>query len=73
MRHRTVVAIAHRLSTVQNFDRIVLLQGGRIMEEGPPGRLLHLGGAFSEMVRKQMAPMEPAVSPRDGGRAVFSQ
>lgn len=54
MRGRTVIAIAHRLSTLRNFDRIVLLKGGRILEDGPLDTLLRLGGTFSEMVRSQV-------------------
>jgi ATP-binding cassette subfamily B protein len=53
MRGRTVVAIAHRLSTLRNFDRIVLLRGGGILEDGPPQKLLRHGRAFREMVDKQ--------------------
>ncbi len=33
---RTVIAIAHRLSSLRNFDRIVVLQAGRVCEDGPP-------------------------------------
>ena len=73
MRDRTVVAIAHRLSTVQNFDRIVLLQGGRVVEEGAPGRLLRLGGAFSAMVRKQMAPVTPPAALHAGEATALSR
>ena len=36
MRDRTVIAIAHRLSTVQSFDRIVVLQAGRVVQDGTP-------------------------------------
>ena len=39
MRRRTVIAIAHRLSTVSNFDRIVVLQGGRVIQDGAPAEL----------------------------------
>jgi len=54
MQGRTVIAIAHRLSTLRNFDRIVLLRGGRILEDGPPQALLQHGGAFRDMVERQM-------------------
>ena len=40
MRGRTVIAIAHRLATLRNFDRVVMLQGGRIIEDGPPDILV---------------------------------
>src|SRR5262249_32105986 len=46
MRGRTVIAIAHRLSTVSNFDRIVVLQGGRIVQDGAPAKLFRQGGAY---------------------------
>jgi ATP-binding cassette subfamily B protein len=54
-RGRTVVAIAHRLSTLDAFDRIVVLEQGRIVEEGPPRRLLQGKGAFSRMYRRQLS------------------
>jgi ATP-binding cassette, subfamily B, bacterial len=38
MRGRTVIAIAHRLATLRNFDRVVMLKAGRIIEDGPPER-----------------------------------
>lgn len=40
MRGRTVIAIAHRLSTLRNFDRLVVLREGRIVEDGPADRLI---------------------------------
>src|ERR1700691_988422 len=40
MSGRTVIAIAHRLSTVRNFDRIVVLQAGRLIQDGPPDALM---------------------------------
>jgi ABC-type sugar transport system ATPase subunit len=45
MRGRTVVAIAHRLLTLRNFDRIVVLQGGRIIQDGTPQTLISRAGA----------------------------
>src|SRR5438132_460111 len=53
MRGRTVLAIAHRLSTVANFDRVVVLQEGRIVEEGAPAELRHRRGLFDRMCRLQ--------------------
>jgi ATP-binding cassette, subfamily B, bacterial len=53
MRGRTVLAIAHRLSTVSKFDRVVVLQGGRIVEDGPPEGLRRRRGVFDRMCRLQ--------------------
>ncbi len=52
---RTVVAIAHRLLTLRNFDRIVVLQPGQVCEEGPPQMLLRRGGIYSHLVRREVA------------------
>lgn len=49
MAHRTVLAVAHRLSTVVGFDRILVVEGGRIVEDGPPLVLLRAGGAFRRL------------------------
>jgi ATP-binding cassette subfamily B protein len=51
---RTVIAIAHRLSTLDAFDRIVVLDRGRIVEDGPPKRLLQTRGVFSRMYSRQV-------------------
>ena len=53
---RTVIAIAHRLSTLDAFDRIVVLDRGRIVEDGPPRRLLQTVGVYSRMYGRQMLP-----------------
>jgi ATP-binding cassette subfamily B protein len=50
---RTVLAIAHRLSTLDAFDRIVVLDRGRIVEDGPPRRLLQTKGVYSRMYGRQ--------------------
>jgi ATP-binding cassette, subfamily B, bacterial len=55
MRGRTVLAIAHRLSTVAKFDRIIVLRNGRIVEDGPPAELRRRHGAFERMCRLQQA------------------
>jgi ATP-binding cassette subfamily B protein len=51
---RTVVAIAHRLSTLDSFDRILVLDGGRIIEDGKPARLMASRGPFGRMYRTQV-------------------
>jgi ATP-binding cassette subfamily B protein len=51
---RTVIAIAHRLSTLDSFDRIVVLDRGRIIEEGAPQRLLQTRGLYSRMYGRQV-------------------
>src|ERR1700719_3970565 len=53
MRGRTVLAIAHRLSTVAKFDRVVVLEDGRIVEDGPPAELRRRHGSFDQMCRLQ--------------------
>ena len=52
MRNRTVSAIAHRASTIANFDRVVVLQEGRIVADGPPAELRHPRGFFDNAVRR---------------------
>jgi ATP-binding cassette subfamily B protein len=54
MRGRTVIAIAHRLATLRNFDRVVVLSGGRIIEDGPPDILLQGRGPYRELVTREM-------------------
>jgi ATP-binding cassette subfamily B protein len=51
---RTVIAIAHRLSTLDAFDRIVVLDRGRIVEDGAPRRLLRASGIYSRMYNRQV-------------------
>jgi ATP-binding cassette subfamily B protein len=50
---RTIVAVAHRLSTVANFDRIVVLEDGRVVEDGAPADLLRSGGSFARLWQMQ--------------------
>lgn len=53
MRGRTVVAIAHRLSTLLQFDRIIVVKSGVLVEDGPPDQLRHQGGLFESLWRIQ--------------------
>jgi subfamily B ATP-binding cassette protein MsbA len=50
---RTVICIAHRLSTLANMDEIVVLEGGRIVEQGPYQKLVSGGGPFARMAAQQ--------------------
>jgi len=49
----TRIVIAHRLSTIKNCDRILVLEGGRIIEDGTYDELLSLNGVFSDLVARQ--------------------
>jgi ATP-binding cassette subfamily B protein len=55
MQGRTVIAIAHRLSTLRNFDRIVVLQAGRVVEDGPPEQLLRAEGPYRKLILREMS------------------
>jgi ATP-binding cassette, subfamily B, bacterial len=55
MRGRTVIAIAHRLATLRNFDRVVVLKAGRIIEDGPPDRLMQGQGPYRELVTQELS------------------
>ena len=59
---RTVIAIAHRLSTLRNFDRIVVLQAGRVCEDGPPQVLVRNKGVYCNLVRREVARLEKAAA-----------
>src|ERR1700693_5245505 len=54
MRGRTVIAIAHRLSTVRNFDRIVVLQAGEVIQDGAPDLLMRRDGLYRQLVQREM-------------------
>jgi ATP-binding cassette subfamily B multidrug efflux pump len=53
MTGKTVIAIAHRLSTIARMDRLVILDRGRIVEQGTHAELLRSGGHYSELWRRQ--------------------
>jgi ATP-binding cassette subfamily B multidrug efflux pump len=50
---KTVLAIAHRLSTLQMMDRIVVIDEGRILEQGSHAELLASGGLYAELWARQ--------------------
>jgi ATP-binding cassette subfamily B protein len=54
MQGRTVIAIAHRLSTLRNFDRIVVLRAGRIVEDGSPDELMARSGPYRALIEREL-------------------
>ena len=50
---RTVIAIAHRLSTLSQFDRIVVMADGRVIDDGSPFELAHRAGPYRDLLRAQ--------------------
>jgi ATP-binding cassette, subfamily B, beta-glucan exporter len=60
MKGRTTFVIAHRLATVRNANRILVFQGGRIIETGTFDELMRLGGHFAELARSQFMVGEAA-------------
>ena len=48
----TVLTVAHRLTTIADYDKVVVMAEGRIIEAGQPWELIQKGGYFSEMVSR---------------------
>ena len=53
MRHRTTLVIAHRLSTIEHAHRVVAMDAGRVVEQGPPAELLAAGGLYARLYAMQ--------------------
>ena len=53
-RGRTVIVVAHRLSTVKNADQIIVLDKGKVIEQGTHDQLIRLGNAYYNLVRNQL-------------------
>ncbi|CAG2106180.1 unnamed protein product, partial [Medioppia subpectinata] len=69
---RTSVVVAHRLSTVVNCDRIVVMETGRVVETGTHAQLLERKGVYHALVRQQSAAAEPEVTDADESEEVES-
>ncbi len=54
MRGRTTVVIAHRLSTVQDADRVLVLDGGQVVQQGPHSDLVVADGLYRQLVQRQL-------------------
>ncbi len=61
-RGRTLILIAHRLSTVRGADLILVMREGRVVEQGTWDELLALGGAFAELHAAQLGPESPVTA-----------
>jgi ATP-binding cassette, subfamily B, multidrug efflux pump len=63
MAGKTVIAIAHRLSTVMDMDRLIVLECGVIVADGSHEELLCQGGLYAELWRKQSGGFNPVRRP----------
>lgn len=68
-RQRTTLVIAHRISTIENADRIVVMQRGKVLETGKHEDLLRRGGMYASLHRSGFGGGEPADAPSSGSRS----
>ena len=71
MADRTTLVIAHRLATVQKADRIIVMEQGRIVEEGNHQELMQRDGLYAKLARMQFHtdPLDPSPEPADSREA----
>ncbi|MCZ4119430.1 hypothetical protein [Streptomyces sp. H39-S7] len=55
--------LAHRLSTVRSADRVVVLEGGRVVQQGTPAELAAVPGRYRTLLSEAGAPAEPPTEP----------
>ncbi|MEO0689993.1 MAG: ABC transporter ATP-binding protein/permease [Pseudomonadota bacterium] len=72
-RGRTTIAIAHRLSTIADADRILVLEGGKLVEQGTHSALLDQNGLYAEMWARQASEQADAMSAEDGEEALSAE
>ena len=70
MKGRTTFVIAHRLATIRNADRILVFEGGCIIESGSFDELMRLGGHFAELAKSQF--MAGDTAPRRAAEVVLT-
>jgi ATP-binding cassette subfamily B multidrug efflux pump len=64
MAGKTVIAIAHRLSTIAAMDRLIVLNQGKIVEEGNHAELLRRGGLYADLWNRQSGGFLPTGKPK---------
>lgn len=52
-KHKTIVTIAHRVSTILNYDYIIVMSAGRLVEQGTPTELIKHKGLFADMIKNK--------------------
>jgi ATP-binding cassette, subfamily B, bacterial MsbA len=67
MRGRTALVVAHRLSTVLDADRILVMDGGRIVDSGTHSELLHRSSLYRTLAARQFLAGDPPPTPTDAG------
>ena len=63
MRQHTVLVIAHRLSTVERADNIIVIDRGCVVEQGPHSQLMASKGLFYKLVQRQVLGIETGAEP----------
>jgi ATP-binding cassette subfamily B multidrug efflux pump len=66
MAGKTVIAIAHRLSTIAAMDRLIVLNQGKIIEQGDHAELLRRDGLYAELWNRQSGGFLPTGKPNQG-------